>query len=228
MRLRVWDLPLRLFHWLLVAAVVTAFVSAKIGGNAMVWHGRAGLLIIGLLTFRLIWGFLGSTHSRFASFVRGPSAIRAYLRGRWHGLGHNPLGALSALAMLAVLCAQAATGLFANDDVAFEGFLYPLVGAAVSEKITGIHKLLEIAVILLVLAHLGAIAFYTRIRKETLIMPMITGDKEATELPASPPRGGGIVAFVVALVVAVTVAYAASGKWLPAPPPAAAVETPAF
>ena len=79
MRVRIWDLPLRLFHWLLVAAVVAAFVAAKIGGNAMVWHGRAGLLIIGLLVFRLVWGFAGSTHARFASFVRGPAAIRAYL-----------------------------------------------------------------------------------------------------------------------------------------------------
>ena len=80
MRVRVWDLPLRLFHWLLVTAVVTAFVTAKVGGNAMDWHGRAGLLIIGLLVFRVVWGFLGSSNARFASFVRGPAAIRAYLQ----------------------------------------------------------------------------------------------------------------------------------------------------
>ncbi|MBK7814895.1 MAG: cytochrome b/b6 domain-containing protein [Rhodocyclaceae bacterium] len=228
MRVRVWDLPLRLFHWLLVAAIVTAFVTAKVGGNAMDWHGRAGLLIIGLLVFRLVWGFIGSFNSRFANFVRGPAAIRAYLQGKWQGAGHNPLGALSVLAMLALFVAQAATGLFANDDVAFEGFLYPLVSAAVSEKITGIHKLLEIAIILLVLAHLGAIAFYTRIRKETLIMPMITGDKEATELPASSPRGGGFIAFIIAAAIGVAAAYAASGALLPPPPPPAAVETPAW
>lgn len=224
MRVRVWDLPLRLFHWLLVTAVVTAFVTAKIGGNAMDWHGRAGLLIIGLLVFRVVWGFIGSSNARFASFVRGPAAIRAYLHGKWQGAGHNPLGALSVLAMLALFAAQAATGLFANDDVAFEGYLYPLVSAAVSERITGIHNLLESVLILLVLLHLGAVAFYTRIKKESLVLPMITGWKE---VPMEPPasRGGGFIAFVVATLIATGVVYVAAGQLLPPPP---MVETPAF
>ena len=224
MRVRIWDLPLRLFHWLLVAAVVAAFVVAKIGGNAMVWHGRAGLLIIGLLVFRLVWGFAGSTHARFASFVRGPAAIRAYLKGEWFGAGHNPIGALSVLAMLGLLATQAATGLFANDDVAFEGYLYPLVNAAVSDKLTGVHKLLEPALMLLVLLHVGAIIFYTRIKKESLVLPMITGWKDLPiETPA--PRSGGFVAFLVAALVAAGVVYVATGQWLPPPP---VVETPAF
>jgi len=80
MKIKVWDLPLRLFHWLLVAAVVTAFVSAKIGGNAMVWHGRAGLAVVGLLAFRIVWGFVGSTYARFVTFLHGPTTIRAYLK----------------------------------------------------------------------------------------------------------------------------------------------------
>ena len=227
MRVRVWDLPLRLFHWLLVAAIVTAFVTAKVGGNAMDWHGRAGLLIIGLLVFRVVWGFLGSSNARFASFVRGPAAIRAYLQGKWQGAGHNPLGALSVLAMLALFAAQAATGLFANDDVAFEGYLYPLVSAAVSERITGIHKLLESALILLVLLHLGAVTFYTRIKKESLVLPMITGWKEVPMEPPTP-RGGGFIAFIVATLIATGVVYVAAGQLLPPPPPPAAVETPAW
>ena len=104
---RVWDLPLRLFHWLLAAAVIAAMLTGQVGGNLMVWHGRLGILIAGLLGFRLAWGIVGSTHSRFASFVRGPAAIIAYLRGHWHGLGHNPLGALSVLGLLTVLGLQA-------------------------------------------------------------------------------------------------------------------------
>ena len=227
MRIRVWDLPLRIFHWLLVAAVVTVFIAAKVGGNAMVWHGRAGLLIIGLLVFRIVWGLVGTTHARFASFVRGPATIRAYLKGEWLGPGHNPVGALSVLAMLGLLSVQAATGLFANDDVAFEGYLYPLVSAAASERITGVHKLLEPVLILLVLLHLGAIAFYTRIKKESLVLPMITGGKEVPmATPAS--RGGGLFAFILATLIAAGVAYAAAGQLLPPPPPAAAVDTPAF
>lgn len=227
MKIKVWDLPLRLFHWLLVAAVLVAFVTAKIGGNAMAWHGRAGLAIIGLLAFRIVWGFVGSTHSRFASFVRGPAAIHAYLRGQWHCIGHNPLGALSVLGLLGALSLQGATGLFANDDIAFQGYLYPLVGAQMSEKITEVHDAGEKLLMLLVGLHLGAIAFYARVKKHNLVTPMVTGWTE-TGSAAELPRGGGIVAFIVAAAIGAGTAWAASGAWLPPPPAPAAVETPAF
>jgi cytochrome b len=226
-RVQVWDLPLRLFHWLLAIAVATAFISAQVGGNAMVWHGRAGLAVIGLLAFRIVWGFVGSTHARFITFVRGPTAIRAYLKGGWDQLGHNPLGALSVLALLTLLAAQAGTGLFANDDISYQGYLYPLVGSDLSGRLTGIHKLFEPILITLVALHLGAIAFYLRVKKHNLVKPMITGWKEAT-LGAESPRGGGILAFAVAAVIAATAVYAASGALLPPAPPTAAAETPAF
>ena len=99
--IEVWDWPVRLFHWLLLALVVGSVVSVKIGGGAMVWHGRFGQAILGLVVFRVVWGLIGSRTARFASFVRGPRAIADYLAGRWRGVGHNPLGALSVLAMLA-------------------------------------------------------------------------------------------------------------------------------
>jgi cytochrome b len=227
MRVRVWDLPLRLTHWLLVGAVAAAFVSAKIGGNAMVWHGRAGLAILGLVAFRIVWGFVGSTHARFASFVRGPADIRAYLHGQWSGLGHNPLGALSVLVLLTLMLCQAVTGLFANDDIAFQGHLYALAGADASASLTGIHKLFEPLMIALVCAHVGAIAFYARIRKTNLVQPMITGWKETSDPAAKPAPQGGLVAFLVAIAIAAAVVYAASGALLPPPPPAA-VETPSW
>ncbi len=217
-RFRLWDLPTRLFHWLLVLCVCGSFVSVKIGGNAMVWHGRFGLVVVGLLVFRLVWGFIGSTYARFTQFVRGPRAIIDYLQGRWQGEGHNPLGALSVLAMLGTLLLLVATGIFANDDIAFEGPLYALVGKDVSDRLAGIHRLIEPLTILLVLAHLGAIAFYVRVKKETLIMPMITGEKVGAGETA---QGGGFVAFCVALAVALAAVYGASGAWLPDPPPVA-------
>jgi cytochrome b len=216
MSIRVWDLPTRLFHWLLVVCVLGAFVCAQIGGNAMVWHGRFGLAVVGLLVFRLVWGFVGSTYARFFQFVRGPKEILAYLRGEWHGEGHNPLGALSVLGLLGTLLLLVATGLFANDDIAFEGPLYALVGKDLSDRVVGIHRLLEPVIILLVLAHLSAIVYYVRFKKETLIMPMITGVKEST---AEPARGGGLIAFCVALLLALAAVYGASGAWLPEPPP---------
>ncbi|MDR2001325.1 MAG: cytochrome b/b6 domain-containing protein [Zoogloeaceae bacterium] len=227
MKIKLWDLPLRLFHWALAASVVSAFVTAKIGGNAMVWHGRAGLAIIGLLAFRIVWGFTGSTHSRFASFIKGPAAIKAYLRGQWHGIGHNPLGALSVLALLTLLSIQAATGLFANDDISYRGYLSALVSSDTSSRITGIHKLLEPLLMILVVLHLTAIAFYTRVKKDNLLMPMITGWKNTSE-PVEPPRGGSFIAFLIAVLIGSAAACAASGALLTPPPPPAAEETPDF
>lgn len=222
-RFRLWDLPTRIFHWALVVCVVASFVTVKIGGNAMIWHARIGVAVVGLLAFRLVWGFLGSTYARFSQFVRGPRAVMDYLQGRWQGEGHNPLGALSVLAMLGTLLLLVATGLFANDDIAFEGPLYALVDKEFSDRMAGIHRFIEPLTILLVLAHLAAIAFYVWVRKETLIMPMITGSKVGAGETA---QGGGIVPFCVALLIALAVAYGASGAWIPAPPPVAATETP--
>jgi cytochrome b len=228
MKIKVWDLPLRVFHWSLAAAVAAAFISAQVGGNAMIWHGRAGVAVIGLIAFRIVWGFVGSTHARFASFVKGPDAIRAYLRGQWSGIGHNPLGALSVLVLLTLLAVQATTGLFANDDISYQGYLYPLVGSDLSGRITGIHKLFEPVMIGFVALHVAAIAYYIRVKKNNLAVPMITGWTDVSDAAVESPRGGGAVAFVVALIIAVAAAYAASGALLPPPPPAAAVETPNF
>jgi cytochrome b len=226
-RAYVWDVPTRLFHWSLLVLVVSAFVTAKIGGNAMVWHGRIGLAILGLLVFRIVWGFVGSTYARFLQFVRGPSAIRAYLRGQWNGLGHNPLGALSVLGLLGILAAQAGTGLFANDDIAFEGYLLPLVGSELSGKITGIHHLLEKVLMVLVALHVGTIVFYARVKKHNLVKPMISGWAEGAAEQSA--QGGNAIAFIVAVLVAAAAVWAASGALLPPPPPAPpASAVPAF
>jgi cytochrome b len=227
MKAYVWDLPTRLFHWSLAVLVVAAFVTVKIGGNAMVWHGRLGLAIIGLLVFRIVWGFVGSTYARFLQFVRGPGAIRAYLRGEWNELGHNPLGALSVLALLGILVIQATTGLFSNDDIAFEGYLVPLIGMEASSSITGIHHLLEKLLMALVALHVGSIVFYARVKKHNLVKPMISGWADGA--PKQSARGGNIVALIAAVLIAAAVVWVASGALLPAPPPAPpATAVPAF
>ena len=216
-RIKVWDGPTRIFHWLLAMSVVGALVTQKIGGNALVWHGRLGLLVLGLLVFRVLWGFVGSTYVRFGQFVRGPAAIRAYLRGEWQGVGHNPLGALSVLGLLGVLAALVATGLFSNDDIAFEGPLYPWVGKATSDMLVGYHRLLEPLIIVLVVAHLAAIVFYTRVKKDNLVKPMVVGWKECET--GESARGGNIVALLVAVLIAAATVCAVGGGWfLPEPP----------
>lgn len=214
---RLWDLPTRLIHWSLALAVPSACLSGTLGGNLMTWHGRIGVTIIGLLAFRLVWGVAGSTYARFGQFFPTPAAIRAYLRGEWKGAGHNPLGAASVLAILLVLCVQTGTGLFANDDIAFVGPLYDLVGKALSNRLTGLHHLLSKAVYVLVALHISAIAYYLLAKKRNLVRPMITG--RAGE-PCPAPRGGGVVALALAMIVAGVAVHGASGGWMPPPPPA--------
>ncbi len=227
-RVRIWDLPTRVFHWSLVALVAAAFVSGLIGGNAMAWHGRIGIGIAGLLAFRIVWGFAGSTYARFTQFVRGPAAIRDYLQGRWQGLGHNPLGALSVLGLLTVLFAQVITGLFGNDDIAFNGYLYDLVSKSTSDRLTSLHALNAWLVGALIALHLGAIAFYVRVKKEDLVGPMLRGWHERRNQNEESLSGGGIIAFIVALAIALATAWFATGSWIPAPPPPLPSATPDF
>jgi cytochrome b len=224
-RIKLWDLPIRLFHWSLVLLILAAIVTGKIGGNAIVWHGRIGLLLLGLIVFRIVWGVIGSSHARFASFFPTPSTVRAYLQGRWHGIGHNPLGAFSVLGLLALISFQVASGLLGNDDIAFNGPLADLISKALSDKLTGLHKLSVNLLIALIALHLAAILYYVHIKKDNLLKPMLTGWKdlkpgqgESAKVEKSA-SGGGAVALVVALLIALAAIYGGSGAWLPAPPP---------
>lgn len=223
-RFLVWDLPTRIFHWLLVLCVTGSVISGLIGGNLIDWHGRLGLAIVALVAFRLVWGLLGSTYARFAHFFPTPGRLRDYLGGRWQGAGHNPLGALSVFGLLALLLFQAGSGLFANDDIAFTGYLYDLVGKELSDRLTGWHKLSANVLIALVVLHVGAIAFYAHAKKDNLVKPMLTGWKDGEGESAS---GGGATRLIVAAVLAAAAAYGASGAWMPPPPPPPpAAETP--
>ncbi len=218
----IWDLPIRLFHWLLAASVIGAVVTAQIGGNLMIWHGRLGALILGLLVFRLAWGVWGSDTARFTRFVRGPGAIRAYLGGTWQGIGHNPLGALSVLAMLMVLLFQAVSGHFAHDDIAFRGPLADMVDRHARDDASRLHRLATNVVYGLVALHLLAMAYYARVRKQNLVLPMVTG-KGPSVGPVN--RGGGWPGLVLALGLAGLVVWAGQGGWYVEP--AAPVTAPA-
>ncbi len=228
-RIKIWDLPLRIFHWTLLALVLAAFVSVQIGGNAMVWHGRFGVAILGLLAFRFAWGVFGSTYARFSSFVRGPKVILAYLRGEWQGVGHNPLGALSVLGMLTVLAVQVLTGLFANDDIAFQGPYAVLISNDNSVVMTGLHKTNVWLLATLIAAHLGAIFFYVRIKQENLLKPMVVGYKDVEQTALKSAVGGGVGALIVAIVIGIAATWLAQGGLVPyLVPPAPVVAEPLF
>lgn len=178
---RVWDLPTRLFHWALLACVIGLFVTAYAPGNWIDWHARLGFSVLALLLFRLVWGFIGGHWSRFATFLPSPGRILAHLRGQpgeaqW--LGHNPLGSLSVLAMLAVLAAQVGTGLVADDEIAFTGPLNRFVSTASGLAATAWHKGWGQWLLLgLIGLHVAAIVFYARARRTDLVGPMLHGDK---------------------------------------------------
>lgn len=218
---RIWDLPTRLFHWLLVVAVAGALITVNLGGTWMAWHERFGLLVLGLLSFRLCWGVIGATTARFRYFVPSPRTLNSYLRGRWRGVGHNPLGALSVLAILGLLAFQAITGLFAYDDIAFSGPLRPAVTSATSDQLSGWHRLTEWWIYGLLALHVLAVLFYALIKKDNLVTPMITGRKTVDDAVSPEIRGAGLAAFVVALAIALAVVWVASGSLLAPPPPPA-------
>lgn len=179
---RVWDLPTRLFHWGLVACIIGSVTTGYIGGGVIDWHARLGYGVLALLLFRIVWGLVGGRWSRFASFVRGPGSVAAYLRGQGHPdhlVGHNPLGALSVLAMLVVLLAQVGTGLVADDEISFTGPLNRFVASAKALKATWYHKEVgQLLIIALVLLHLAAVLFYLWKKRDNLIRPMVIGDKQ--------------------------------------------------
>ncbi|MDO9165883.1 MAG: cytochrome b/b6 domain-containing protein [Rhodoferax sp.] len=202
-KVRVWDLPTRVFHWALVACIVGSVTTAQIGGEAMAWHFRCGYTVLSLLLFRIVWGVVGGRWSRFASFAYSPATVYRYLKGQrqpGHSIGHNPLGAASVLALLAFLLLQVASGLISDDEIATAGPFVRFVSSGIVNDATFYHtnvgKLILIALIAL---HIGAILFYLFRKGENLVRPMIQGDKDvwiATESSRDDVRSRTLAAAV--------------------------------
>lgn len=203
--IRVWDLPTRLFHWLLAAAVVGLVITANIGGNWMNWHLRLGYAVLALLLFRLVWGFVGGHWSRFGSFLYAPSTVLAYLRGQAkpeHRVGHTPLGALSVFALLIILLAQVSTGLMSDDEIAFFGPLVRFVSGDTVALATSYHKNVgKFIVIALVVLHVAAVLFYKWVKKDNLVRPMVVGDKQLARALVVPETRDSAASRVLALLV---------------------------
>jgi cytochrome b len=202
----VWDLPTRLFHWLLVLLVIVSFATGNIGGNAMQYHARSGFVILALLLFRLVWGLLGSQPSRFKTFLKGPGAVLRYAattlrREPECHLTHNPLGGWSVAALLTVLLVQAGTGLFANDDIVTEGPLYGWVSKGTSDWITEAHEVNAGIIVALVVLHVAAVLFHLIYKRDNLLVPMFTGDKPCGATDGPPgmrPRWLAMAAVALA------------------------------
>lgn len=186
---RIWDLPTRLFHWLLALFVIGLVTTAQLG--YMDWHFRFGYGVLTLLIFRLFWGLVGGHWSRFSAFLYSPASLWRYLRGRTdpsHELGHSPTGALSVFALLFFLLAQVGTGLFSDDEIASSGPLARLASSDFVSLATWYHREVgKLVLILLVVLHILAIVYYLWRKRKNLVRPMIWGDKEVPQ-PAISSR----------------------------------------
>lgn len=173
-RVEIWDWPTRIFHWSIVVLIPALWWTATNG--RIETHMQLGILMLGLILFRLLWGLFGSSTARFANFLKGPRGIVSYLTGRaTHAIGHNPIGGWSVALMLLVLCAQVGLGLFAsNEDGDLFGPFALLVSSETSETLTDRHEFMFNVLLGLILLHLLAIAFYAA-KMQNLVGPMLTG-----------------------------------------------------
>ena len=200
---QVWDLPVRLFHWVLVALLIGSYVTAQI--DELEWHMRCGECVLALLVFRIVWGLVGSDTARFVRFIRGPRAVWRHFTAHpgETAVGHNPAGGWAVLAMIIVLCAQVGTGLFADDDISEEGPFARFVTRPTRKLLTGLHDRNFNILLGLIALHVVAIGAYWLVRGENLVWPMVTGRRLFAG--AEPARRGVWLAmgiFVVAVGLA--------------------------
>ncbi|MEJ2395877.1 MAG: cytochrome b/b6 domain-containing protein [Candidatus Thiodiazotropha sp.] len=191
-RVFVWDIPVRLFHWTLVALMISLVVTAKMPIDVIEPHAKLGFAVLALVSFRLLWGFVGSSYARFSQFVRGPGAVIAYTRSmlaKQDGFvaGHNP---------------QVLLGMFSNDDILFDGPLAYLISKDTSDLITGLHKDMFDILLVLVGLHVTAVIWHKLFRGENLLYAMFTGYKELLPgVQVENAHGGGIVLALIMLII---------------------------
>jgi cytochrome b len=209
---RVWDLPVRLFHWLLVLLVVISFTTGKLGGNWLSWHFKSGYCILALVLFRVAWGLFGSQTARLSDFIHGPMRVVEYASSLMRGAsmfhtGHNPMGGLMVVLMLALLLVQATTGLFVDDDAGTTGPLSGKVSGAVVSLFTTVHRININILLVCVALHVCAALFYLLVRKDNLIKPMFTGTKMVPDGHPEPTLSGTLPALIVVALSAAFVAW---------------------
>lgn len=213
---QVWDLFLRLFHWLLVLTLGVSWLTAELGVEYREYHFYSGYFALGLLVFRMLWGVWGTSFARFTHFLRGPAATLAYARARLTGQpppitypGHNPVGGLAIVALLGLIGVQAVSGLFADDDILYTGPWREAVSSSLANDLTSLHHSNFDFLLGLVALHLIAIVVYRLRFNEYLTSAMLHGRKSVTEFGSHLPLNG--IPWLRALIAIV---LAAAGVWL--------------
>lgn len=218
----IWDLPTRLFHWLLVMSITAQYVTAELLENAMQWHFYMGYFTLGLVLFRLIWGILGTRHARFTQFLAGPARVVKYaktlpVRNATSYTGHNPLGGWAVIAMLLLVAVQGVSGLFLTDDVFLDGPYRHLVGERVQDMANTVHHTGFDILLFIIALHIIAIVFYTYYKRQPLVPAMLHGMKDTSSPGISSSRL--LLALILSALCALLIYYVIAIL-----PPAPAVE----
>ena len=221
---RVWDLPVRIVHWLLVVGIAGSYVTHKLGVAYFRYHLWFGYLVVVLAAFRILWGFFGTRHARFTNFLRGPRATLVYLfamlRGKApHTAGHNPPGGWMVILLLMLLLAQGITGLFSNDEIFNTGPLYGYISDTLSLRLTSGHRRMFDWILIAVVLHVLAVIGHRVFAGHDLVGPMISGRKPAHLLAEHDAIGSSRLWLAVVLLAGV----AAIVSWFVVQAPAAAV-----
>ena len=204
----IWDLPLRLFHWLFACTVIASWYTSDQDNDLIDVHMKLGYFALGLLVFRILWGFVGTKHSRFSSFFPTPNRLRLYIKGLRSKqvkstTGHNPLGSLMVFLMISLISLQAISGLFINDDVFSSGPYYDSVSKEIEQFMFFLHHNVFDFMIAAIVIHLLAIAYYVRVKKQLLIIPMITGKKPENLVDVTDKIKHSKIFLAVLLVIAI-------------------------
>lgn len=204
---RIWDAPIRIVHWLMVILIAISWWTAE--NNELEFHRYSGYTLLGLLVFRIYWGFAGTWTARFSNFVKGPGAILDHLRGTHRTTaGHNPLGAVSVIALLLLLIAQVTLGLFAVDVDGIEsGPLSHLVSFDAGRECAELHEDLFNVLLGFIALHIVAVLYYLIAKRQNLIGAMIHGKRDLTDTNAPPDSPFPLARFVVGVVIACGIAW---------------------
>lgn len=204
----VWDLPLRLFHWLLLICLIGSWITAEVGYDARQQHLWLGYTTLGLLAFRLIWGFVGPRHARFASFFPSPKSVLSYARAMVAGraeqtVGHNPVGSLMVFALLLSVAVQGVSGLFMDDDIMFAGPYASAAGRDLTDVMETLHHNNFYVLQALAALHILAALYLTFVKRERLIQAMFSGRKAGDLVPADQAIASSRLGVATALVAAI-------------------------
>lgn len=220
--LKVWDLPVRIFHWSLVILFIAAYVTNSLGPEYFTYHLWTGYAVIVLVSFRILWGLVGTYHARFINFVRNPVATTKYAfsfikKSDKHYAGHNPLGAVMVVALLLGVLVQALTGLFTNDEIFNVGPLYAYVTDELSLKLTSLHRQIFYWILGAIVLHILAVVFHVWFKRDNIVKAMFTGKKNAEGLEGEPSIKSSRIwlAIIIVVVLALVLAWVISSAPVP-------------